>query len=99
MQESIAEVVDHIVANIGRAVGNGRAAAAMMSKQSVMDGDASTIGSADQTVIVLTFRVPGDERLFHRAPLDRHILCTKNVDRFVRRPSTRDVIQNHSFVF
>ena len=95
MAETVAKVVDDIVAKVGRPRRDGRISPAMVNEEIVMDGYPVAARARNETVIVRPFGMTLRGGFLDCAPLDRNTGgAGVNVDGLILRPGTGNMVED-----
>src|SRR5690606_29370810 len=89
-------VVNNIINDISRTVGNSGSPAIVVCREIVMKGNIAAIRSTYQTVVmeIAIWWVGVAGRLFDKAVLDSHIPGFVQIDSFIRAPAHIDMVKN-----
>ena len=95
MAETIAKVIDDIVAKVRRARRDGRISSALVNKKVVMDGYPAAARTRNEAIIMRSFSMSLCGGFLDRTPLDRNTGgVTVDVDGLIFCPSARNMVKD-----
>ena len=95
MAETIAEVIDDIIAKVGRARRDGWISSALVNKKIVMDGYPAAARTRNEAVIMRSFSMSFCGGFLDRTPLDRNTGgATVDVDGLILCPRAGNMVKD-----